>query len=249
LNIVAWPESLSLEILGRIFEGGADKMAEVGGVIAGGHTVTDEEPKYGLVVTGTVHPDKVLTKAGAKPGDRVFLTKPIGTGVITTANKQSACDPAHLQGAVESMMKLNRTAALLAQQVGVHGCTDITGYGLIGHGMEVAIKSEAQLVLNASAIPLLPGAEAYAADGRLPGGANRNRDYYSSPDSGGLEIDPGVPKSLVDLLFDPETSGGLLITVADVRAEAFRSAFLAVGEPLWEIGRVAAGSGIRVHSG
>lgn len=246
LNIAAWPETLSLDILSRVFEGGADKMAEAGGVIAGGHTVTDEEPKYGLVVTGTIHPDRVLTKAGAKPGDRVFLTKPIGTGVITTANKQSACEPSHLQAAVESMMKLNRTASSLIQSSGVNACTDITGYGLIGHGMEMALKSDVQLVLDASAIPVLDGAERYAAEGRLPGGANRNLEFYSSPQGGQVDIDPEVPQVTRDLLFDPETSGGLLITVSDMRAEALRTAFQATGEPLWEIGRVAPGHGLRI---
>lgn len=249
LNIAAWPEHLPLHILSTIFEGGADKMAEAGAVIAGGHTVTDDEPKYGLVVTGTVNPKKVVTKAGAKPGDRVFLTKPIGTGVITTANKQQACDPAHLQGAVDSMLKLNLAASRLMQSAGVNACTDITGYGLIGHAMEMSVKSEAQLVLNAGAIPVLDGAEQYAADGRLPGGANRNRDFYSSPEAGGLQIDEDVPAVTVDLLFDPETSGGLLITASDMRAEALRTAFQTAGEPLWEIGRVAAGSGLKIRAG
>jgi selenide, water dikinase len=247
LNIAAWPESLPLEILSRIFEGGADKMAEVNAVIAGGHTVTDDEPKYGLVVTGTINPNEALTKAGAKPGDRVFITKPIGTGVITTANKQQACDASHLQSAITSMVKLNNTAARLSQSSGVNGCTDITGYGVIGHAMEMALKSEVQIVLDAKNIPVLDGAERYAAEGRLPGGANRNREYYSHPDSGGLSIDPLVPQITADLLFDPETSGGLLITASDMRAEALKTAFQAMGEPIWEIGRVGAGSGVKVR--
>jgi selenide, water dikinase len=248
LNIAAWPESLSLDILSRIFEGGADKMAEAGGVIAGGHTVTDEEPKYGLVVTGTIRPDRVLTKAGAKPGDRLFLTKPLGTGLITTANKQRACEPAHLQAAVDSMMRLNLNAARLIQSVGVNACTDITGYGLIGHAMEMALKSNAQLVLAAPAIPLLDGAERYASEGRLPGGAGRNLEFYSSPEGGQVIIDLEVPQVTRDLLFDPETSGGLLISVPDLRGEALRTAFQATGEPLWEIGRVAAGTGLKIRA-
>jgi selenide, water dikinase len=247
LNIAAWPEHLPLEILSRIFEGGADKMAEVNAVIAGGHTVTDDEPKYGLVVTGTVNPDKALTKANAKPGDRVFLSKPLGTGVITTANKQQACDPTHLQAAIDSMTRLNRNAGRLAQSSGVNACTDITGYGLIGHAMEMALKSEVQLVLTASALPLIDGAERYATEGRLPGGANRNREYYSRPDAGGLLIDSEVPQVLQDLMFDPETSGGLLVTASDMRAEALKTAFQATGEPIWEIGRVGAGSGLKIR--
>jgi selenide, water dikinase len=247
LNIAAWPENLSLDILSKIFEGGADKLAEVNAVIAGGHTVTDDEPKYGLVVTGMVDPDKALTKAGAKPGDRVFITKPIGTGVITTANKQQACDASHLQSAIDSMTRLNNVAARLAQSSGVNGCTDITGYGIIGHTMEMALKSGVQIVLNARDIPVLDGAERYASEGRLPGGANRNREFYSLPDSGGLTIDPAVPQITADLLFDPETSGGLLISASDMRAEALRTAFQAMGEPIWEIGRVGAGSGLKIR--
>jgi selenide, water dikinase len=247
LNIAAWPENLPLEMLSKIFEGGADKLAEANAVIAGGHTVTDDEPKYGLVVTGMVNPNKALTKAGAKPGDRVFLTKPIGTGVITTANKQQACDPTHLQGAIDSMTKLNQSAARLSQSAGVNACTDITGYGLIGHAMEMAIKSGVQLVINAQSIPLLDGAERYATEGRLPGGANRNREYYSHPDSGGLILDDRVPEVLADLMFDPETSGGLLITASDMRAEALKTAFQTMGEPIWEIGRVGAGSGLKIR--
>jgi selenide, water dikinase len=247
LNIAAWPENLSLDILSKIFEGGADKLAEVNAVIAGGHTVTDDEPKYGLVVTGMVAPDKALTKAGAKPGDRVFITKPIGTGVITTANKQQACDASHLQSAIDSMTRLNNVAARLAQSSGVNGCTDITGYGIIGHTMEMALKSGVQIVLNARDIPVLDGAERYASEGRLPGGANRNREFYSLPDSGGLTIDPAVPQITADLLFDPETSGGLLISASDMRAEALRTAFQAMGEPIWEIGRVGAGSGLKIR--
>ena len=248
LNIAAWPEHLPLEILSRIFEGGADKMSEANAVIAGGHTVTDDEPKYGLVVTGMINPDKVLTKSGAKPGDRIFITKPIGTGVITTANKQQACDTAHLQGAVDSMTKLNQAASRLIQSSGVNACTDITGYGVVGHAMEMALKSGVQLVLNGRDIPVLDGAERYASEGRLPGGANRNREYYSHPDSGGLQLDPDLPDVTADLLFDPETSGGLLVTASDMRAEALKTAFQAMGEPIWEIGRVGAGSGLKIRA-
>src|SRR5918997_1011676 len=140
LNIAAWPEDLPHEMLGRIFAGGADKLAEVGAVIAGGHTVTDDEPKYGLCVTGTIRPDRILTKAGARPGDRLYLTKPIGTGVVTTALKQSAAAE-HVAEAVAWMVRLNRDASRLALEVGVNACTDITGFGLAGHAAEVAEKS------------------------------------------------------------------------------------------------------------
>src|SRR4051812_10113301 len=141
LNIAAWPENLPSEMLGRIFAGGAAKMAEVGAVIAGGHTVTDAEPKYGICVTGTIHPDRILTKAGAQAGDRVYLTKPIGTGIVLTALKREAVAEEHLAETVASMLKLNRQASQLAQEVGVNACTDVTGFSLVGHAAEMAEKS------------------------------------------------------------------------------------------------------------
>ena len=246
LNIAAFPDNVPLDVLTRIFEGGADKAAEAGVVIAGGHTVTDTEPKYGLVVTGTVHPDRILTKAGALPGDVVYLTKPLGTGVITTALKSEAAEPRHVAGAVESMLKLNRAAATLMQDVGARACTDITGFGLIGHATEVAEKSEVRMVLSGSKIPLLDGALQYAADGHMPGGASRNRQYYGYGPQAHLDVQSGVPTALLDLLFDPETSGGLLIVVAANRAAPLESAFQSAGEDLWRIGSVEAGAGIAI---
>src|SRR5579884_2005196 len=179
LNIAAFPADLPPAILTAIFEGGASKVAEAGGVIAGGHTVTDDEPKYGLSVTGTVHPDRILTKAGAQIGDRVFLTKPLGTGVITTAIKNQVASPADAEAAIRSMLTLNRAASVAARRAGVNACTDITGFGLLGHATEVAIKSGVGLHVSAAAIPLLPGALRYVAKGQVPGGLVRNRDYYA----------------------------------------------------------------------
>ena len=141
LAVAAFPDDLPREILTRIFEGGSSKVIEAGGVIAGGHTVTDDEPKYGLSVTGTIHPDRIWTKAGAKPGDLLFLTKPIGTGLITTAHKNRVVEDTHLQAAMDSMMKLNRAASVAARAVGPNACTDVTGFGLLGHGFEIAEKS------------------------------------------------------------------------------------------------------------
>jgi len=246
LNVAAFPDTLPAETLSAIFEGGASKVAEAGGVIAGGHTVTDDEPKYGLSVTGTIHPERILTKAGARPGDRLFLSKPIGTGIVTTALKREAADPAHVAAAVEAMLTLNRAASLSARAAGgVHACTDITGFGLLGHAAEVAIKSGVRLHLSAGAVPLLPGAREYAAAGQIPGGLNRNRDYYASVD-GGIAIDPTVDPAAATLLFDPQTSGGLLLSVAADRVAALRGAFEAAGLPLWEIGGVVPGRGIAV---
>ncbi len=246
LNIAAFPEDLPEHVITRIFEGGADKAAEAGIVIAGGHTVTDDEPKYGLVVTGTIHPDRILTKAGAKPGDKLYLTKPIGTGVITTALKAQAARDEHVEQAVASMLRLSRRASQLMREVGVNAATDITGYGLIGHTFEMVERSGVRIRIHASSVPLLAGAEQYAADGYLPGGAGRNVAYYTTRQSPTVTLEPGVPQTVLDLLFDPETSGGLVISVASDRASALESAFADAGEPLWHIGDVETGNGLIV---
>lgn len=247
LNIAAWPDNLPLEILSRIFEGGADKAAEAGIVIAGGHTITDAEPKYGLVVTGAIDPHNILTKVGARPGDVLFLTKRLGTGAITTAIKQEAADPGDAELAIASMLRLNQTASRLAREAGVHACTDVTGFGLLGHASEVAIKSGVRIALDAQAMPWLDGAERYAIEGRLPGGMGRNRDYYSDLPECGVTFDGHVPQTVRDLLFDPETAGGLLLAVPEERAEALSTAFSGAGQELWRIGSVASGRGLHVR--
>ena len=247
LNIVAFPDNLPLDILSRIMQGGADKAREAGLIIAGGHTVTDAEPKYGLVVTGTIHPDRILTKAGAIPGDRLFISKPFGTGIITTAIKQEAASAEDASAAIASMLRLNQTASRLAREVGVHACTDITGFGLLGHTTEVALKSSVGVTLDAAALPWLPGAERYADDGRFPGGADRNRDFYERHAECGVTFDDAIPDVTRRLMYTPETSGGLLLAVADERAGALRDAFAARGHALWELGAVRAGRGIHVR--
>ena len=246
LNIVAFPADLPAEILGAILDGGARKVAEAGGVVAGGHTVTDPEPKYGLCVTGVVHPERVLTKAGARPGDRLFLTKPLGTGAITTAAKNGAAAPGHLQAAVDSMLALNRAASLAARRVPTHAGTDITGFGLLGHGSEVAAKSGVRLRLAAGAVPLLDGALGYAAAGHLPGGLGRNRDHFADLPEAGVTVAPGVSADVLALLYDPETSGGLLLAVPPAHAADLRAAFAAADLPLWEIGEAEPGTGVVV---
>lgn len=246
LNIAALPEDLPPDVIRSIFEGGADKAAEAGIVIAGGHTVTDAEPKYGLVVTGTIHPKKILTKAGAHAGDVLFLTKPLGTGVITTALKAQAAEPEHVDAAVLSMLRLNRGASMLMRAIGVNAATDITGYGLIGHAMEVVEKSGVHIRLSANRVPLLDGAERYAREGRLPGGGGRNVAYYTSLTTPMLTIDSEVPQEIVDLMFDPQTSGGLLISVPGHRAARLEAAFVEASEPIWPIGIVEEGLGLAV---
>jgi selenide,water dikinase len=243
LNIAAFPDDLPAEILTRIFEGGAGKVQEAGAVIAGGHTVTDDEPKYGLCVTGTIHPERILTKAGAQPGDRLFLTKPLGTGLITTAHKNGAVADDHLAAALASMLRLNRGAARAARAAPPNACTDVTGYGLLGHAFEVADKSGVGLRIDASRVPLLPGALEYAGQGQQPGGLGRNRDYYAGQ---GVAIAADLPAESAAVLYDPQTSGGLLLTVPPERRDALLDAFAAAVEEIWEIGEVIRGAGVVV---
>lgn len=247
INIVAFPDNLPHALLSRILQGGADKMAEVGAVVAGGHTVMDKEPKYGICVTGLVHPEQVLTKGGALPGDKIYLTKPLGTGVITTAHKRDKVDKGDLQTAVESMARLNRKAAQLLKATGVkyiHACTDITGFGILGHGAEVADHSEAvDILLHSELIPLLPGALRYAQEGCLPGGAGRNRLFLQKEATPKVIFLKELASELEDLLFDPETSGGLFFAAHPDKALELEAAFAAVGEPLWFIGEARTGAG------
>src|SRR5436305_1855629 len=177
LAVAGFPRELPKSIIAEVFRGGAEKVAEAGGVIAGGHTVVDPEPKYGLCVTGRVHPDRIFIKGGLRAGDRLFLSKPLGTGVITTAAKDGAAPADVLDGAVRSMLRLNRVAARVAREHGATGATDITGFGLLGHACEMLDASRAGLALTASRLPLLPGALALAEAGRFSGGMKRNRRH------------------------------------------------------------------------
>ncbi len=242
VNLAAFPEDLDTSILQEILRGGAEKVMEAGAVIAGGHTVTDHEPKYGLAVIGLVHPDRILTKGGAQAGDVLILTKPLGTGVVTTALKREQADPADLEAAVASMMRLNRVAAQVAQAVGVHSATDVTGFGLLGHALECADQSQVRFRLRLEAIPLLPGARRYSALRMYAGGLGRNRDYFGPRVTFAPEIEPADRA----LLFDPQTSGGLLLALAPDRAEALQTACAARGQETWIIGEVLPGSGIEV---
>ena len=246
LNIAAFPSDLPVEILVAILEGGAAKVAEAGGAVAGGHTVDDPEPKYGLCVTGFAHPDRVWTKGGATPGDTLVLTKPIGTGVVTTALKREAADPAHVRAAIDSMLTLNRAAAVAAGTVGPNACTDITGFGLLGHLAEMAEKGGVAFDVEAASVPLLPGARAYAAAGHRAGGLGRNRDHFAT-ETGRVWVGAGVPEDLEALLWDPQTSGGLLLSVAADRLSAMMDAFREAGAGAWAIGSVSAGEGVTVR--
>lgn len=239
INLVAYPDGYGLDILSEILRGGAEKVREAGAVIAGGHTVTDREPKYGLAVTGLVHPDRMLTKGGARPGDWLLLTKPLGTGVITTALKNGLAVPGHVSVAVASMSRLNRDAARAAQAVGVHAMTDVTGYSLLGHAHEMAHLSKVDLIIEFSALKLLPGAEQYAEQGIFPGGMQRNQDYFQQ----WVHFESGIEQQKVGLLFDPQTSGGLLIAVAPEKAKMLYDQIQAAGDDVCVIGKVTAGHG------
>lgn len=242
LNICGFPSDLPLDVASEILRGGAEKLAEAGGALAGGHTIGDLEPKYGLSVMGLVHPDHILTKAGAQAGDALVLTKPLGAGIITTALKSQAADRAHVVLAVKSMKGLNRRAAQLIQQVGVHACTDVTGFALLGHGQEMAEKSSVQLCFHLDKLPFLAGARRYAEGRFFPGGACRNQEYYQR----WVEFAPGVSEEMQMLLFTPETSGGLLVSVSPERLEMLVGLFVEEGMSCWVVGEATEGGGVRV---
>ncbi len=248
LNIAAFPDDLPLSILSAIFEGGADKVAEAGAVIAGGHTVSDPEPKYGLVATGMADPGKVWTKSGAKPGDVVYLTKPLGSGIITTAHKRDAVATDTLDLAVKIMGALNLDASRAARNGNVHACTDITGFGLLGHTWEMASKSGVRIELVAGALPLIDGVIELARAGNLAGGLNRNRDYYTGEAASPVTVAAEIERAVADVLWDPQTSGGLLISVAEGERHLLESALEADGVSFWQIGSVSVGTGVHVRS-
>lgn len=239
INLVCFPENLDLGILTDILRGGADRVKAAGGAIAGGHTVKDDEPKYGLAVTGLIDPRRRLTKGGAQPGDKLYLTKRLGVGVITTALKREQADPAHAQTAIDSMMNLNRDAARVAVETGVHAMTDVTGFGLVGHGHEMAHYSGVDYRIDFDALPFLPGSLGYGERNIFPGGAFTNADYYRQ----WTHFAPRLTDWQQMMIFDPETSGGLLIAVSPDRASALESSFAAHQVSAWPIGEVIPGAG------
>jgi len=207
LSILAWPANGDVDELSEILRGGAEKMHEADCALLGGHSVKDDEIKFGYAVTGLIHPERIKTNAGARPGDVLVFTKRIGTGVITTALKQGIAKEADVEEATRSMLKLNREACEAMLQFDVHGCTDVTGFGLIGHAREMALGSKVTLEIDPRAVQFLPGAVEYARQGAIPGGLKNNREFASSCVEGNSEFD--------DLLYDPQTSGGLLITLPE----------------------------------
>lgn len=237
LNIAAFPEALPPHVQTEILRGGAEKVLEAGGVIAGGHTIWDTEPKYGLSVLGLVHPGRIFSKAGLRAGDRIYLTKPIGTGVIIAARGKHAESANWMTGAIASMLRLNRHPAHLAREAGVTAATDVTGFGLLGHLWEMVERSGVAVSLDANAVPLLPGALESSSSGAHTGGEGRNRDWAGPH----VSIAEDVPPALAALLYDPQTSGGLLIACPAGRAPALEAAFFHDGEHLSLIGRVTDG--------
>jgi selenide,water dikinase len=242
LNIAGFPQDLPLDIIRAVFRGGAEKVAEAGGVIAGGHTVQDEEPKYGLSVTGIVHPDRIITKSRARAGDQLVLTKPLGTGIITTALRNGVAGAAEVEAAIEVMMTLNKPGAEAMQAVGVHAATDITGFGLLGHGLEMAQKSGVGLRIRAGDLPVLAGTREYIRAGHVTGGASRNEEFVAPH----VQNYPDLDEMERQILLDPQTSGGLLIAVAFERLTALLTALDRRGATAWPIGEVVEGKTIEI---
>ena len=217
LNIVGFPKGkMDLAILGEILRGGAEKAREAGVVVIGGHSLIDPEVKYGMAVTGVIHPDRVIRNVGVRVGDVLVLTKALGTGIITTALKRRKVTGRSTNAAVTSMVTLNRLASTIMRGFTVHACSDVTGYGLLGHGQEMASGSEVTIVFESGALPVLYGAARLAEQGHITGGCRRNRDYLHDK----VVVKSGVRAGLVEIAFDPQTSGGLLIAVPEDEGEA-----------------------------
>jgi selenide,water dikinase len=242
LSLVGFPACLDRSILVEILLGGVEKVKEAGAVIVGGHTVDDEEPKVGLAVTGLVDPAKLVSTVGARPGDALVLTKPLGTGILATALKGEVLTEADMREAIAGMETLNRAACEAMLAVGVHACTDITGFSLMGHALELAEASGVLVELEAAALPVYPQAREMAAMGLIPAGSYSNRDYYLPRVLEGQNLAPDV----LDILADPQTSGGLLMAVAAERLDALLAALRQGGANGWVIGRVGEASAGRL---
>lgn len=244
LNIAAMPTDLPPEVITEIIRGGAEKVREAGAVIAGGHTIQDKEPKYGLVAVGLVNKEKIMTKSSARPGDFLILTKPIGIGVTTTALRSGVALEQDVIEVVKWMSYLNRDAAMLSEEFGVESATDISGFGLLGHSSEIADASGVRLNINLASVPFLQNAYKYAQDGNFPGGSVKNQMYYGS----GVEFESGVDQIAQMLLFDAQTSGGLLISLPPSKWEDFSIRASVIGLPAWLVGTVEDGAGIVVKA-
>lgn len=240
LSIAAFPEDFPQDAFAAVLDGAAAKVREAGGMLAGGHTIRDAEPKYGLAVIGAAHPDRLFRKAGARPGDVLLLTKRLGTGLLVSGRRQRRLSEEALQPAISQMRTLNRTASEVFAHHGIRGATDVTGFGLLGHGLEMARASGARLTFHASALPALDGALDLARAGVETGGAHHNR-RFTAPS---LSVDEGVPPELVALAHDPQTSGGLLAAVSPTIVDAVEGDLAASGVASWRVGYVEDGEGV-----
>ena len=237
LSIAAFPEDFPKAALAAVFEAAAGKVREAGGVLAGGHTIRDPEPKYGLAVVGAAHPDRLFRKGGARPGDALLLTKRLGTGFLVSGRRSGQTSDAHLDAAIDQMRTLNRAAAEVLARFEVRGATDVTGFGLLGHGLEMARASGARLFFEAEALPALDGAMDLARAGIETGGARHNRRFTAPA----IAVGESVAPELVALAHDPQTSGGLLAAIPEPEVGAVTSALEAVGVTAWRVGSVEAG--------
>jgi selenide, water dikinase len=242
LNIAMLPKDLPIEIGSAILRGGAEKAKEAGVVVAGGHTIQDEEPKYGLVAIGFVDPKKAISKQGARVGDQLFLTKPLGLGVTNTAVKRELASVEEEAEVVGWMRRLNKTASELAIEFELRGGTDITGFGLLGHSWEMAKGAGVGIQINFESVPFTSAARKYAEQGTFPGGSLDNRKFYGSH----VSFSDKLQKWEQTLLFDSQTSGGLLLAVPAAKAIAFAARAAELDQPAWQIGEVVAGQGIEV---
>jgi selenide, water dikinase len=240
LSVAAFPEELPRDALAAVFAGAQSKVREAGGTLAGGHTIRDAEPKYGLAVIGAARPDKLLRKGGARPGDTLILTKRLGTGLLVSGHRQAKATEADFGAAVDQMRTLNRAAAEVFVAHGVACATDVTGFGLLGHGLEIARASAVRLVFDADALPALNGALGVAAAGVETGGAAHNRRFVANS----LEVAPNVSADVVTLAYDPQTSGGLLASVDPDVVASVEAALGDAGVDHWRIGRVEPGEGV-----
>ena len=232
LNLVCFPESMDLNVLGEILRGGAEKVAEAGGILAGGHSIADTGVKYGLSVTGLVDPHHLYTNDAGQPGDKLILTKALGVGLICTANRVGEAAPEHLAGAIASMTTLNKTAAEISRKYMVHAATDVTGFSFLGHLHEM-MGGKLSCVVDAKAVPVLPGAEQAADDCLYTAAGQRNRNH-----TGPFVRFEGVPFAMEEVLFDPQTSGGLLLAVAPAEAQALETELQAAGLPAKIVGEI-----------
>jgi selenide,water dikinase len=240
LSIAAFPEDLPIETVGAVFAGADERVRAAGAILAGGHTIRDAEPKYGLAVVGTVHPDGLWPKAGARAGDALYLTKPLGTGLVLQGVRDGAAPAGALEAAVDSMRTLNADAANALRPLRPNAVTDVTGFGLLGHAHELASRSGVRVELRADSLPALPGALALAGAGVRTGGDRRNRDFA------GAHVENAAPEPLEALAYDPQTAGGLLISLPAEKAPVLEATLAAAGVAAARIGAVVEGTGIRL---